>query len=119
MSAKEVKEANGDEDEDVAMKSAAELSDPEQIEGWCFEYKIEDFSSIKHIASAFQHLFVPMLEHYSFYEEHLETKVNITTLNTADDCISDTFAFKGGVQKNYRPSRFNLPVRGGRLSIIC
>ena len=60
-----------------------------------------------------------MLEHYSFFEEHFETKTNMIQLVTAEENISDTFAFKGGVQKNWRPSRFNLPVRGGRISLIC
>ena len=40
-------------------------------------------------------------------------------LLTENDSPSELYAFRGKMQNNKRPSRFNFPVRGGKVNIIC
>ena len=65
-----IKEATGEDDTE---RSSMIDSDIDEVEGWAFEYKLQDYSTIKHLSAQFVDNFHPMLEHYSFFEDHFGT----------------------------------------------
>ena len=75
---------------------------------------------LPHISAQFTEHFTPMLDYYGFYEEHLGLlRESVLQLVTQEEMVSDAYAFKGKMQKNKRPSRFNFPLRGGKINTVC
>ena len=69
--------------------------DEEEGDGWAFEYKLQDFTSIKYLSTQFDQLLKPMLANEVFFERHFISNESVLRLKADDLAVSEVYSFKG------------------------
>ena len=99
----------------------------EDMAGWDFEFKLQDYTQVKLLSAAFNRYKEPLLRNIDYFADYIG-KENVNELKTPPGTPSKNKTNKVNQQSNKAPnsycankypSRINLPLRGGKVNVIC
>lgn len=119
---KKIRELQGFRVEDYEMNLELPIIADEDVSGdlngWEFDIKLQDYTQAMKYGCQFSEYSKSMLEGIPFFEKSCGEGTSselLTPLNSPNKHAM----FKSRTLQHSRPSRYNLPKRGGKVSVVC